>query len=116
MPVLINCPIDDAAFVKRNRSLSLLSALETHIRDDQKEGSNCQLIDPQDARIRRNDNLLYWGYHIADGSMPRLAFNEVLGHSLPRPDDLQPAEHLEIKTSIQQMHEPLASEPTAAAA
>ena len=80
------------------------------------EGSNCQLIDPQDARIRRNDNLPYWGYYIVDGSMPRQAFNEVLGHSLPRPDVLQLAEHLEIKTSIRQMHKPLASEPTAAAA
>ena len=38
LPILIICFIDDAAFVKRNRSLSLLSALETHIRDDQKEG------------------------------------------------------------------------------
>ncbi len=47
--------------------------------------------------------------------MPRLAFNEVLGHSLPRPDVLQLAEHLEIKTFIRQMHKPLASEPTAAA-
>ena len=111
---LINCYIDDGAFAKRNRLL--LSALETHIRDYQKEDSNCQLIDPKDARIRRNDNLLYWGYHIVDGSMPRLAFNEVLGRSVPRTDFLQLAEYLEIKTSIREMHKPLASEPTAAAA
>ena len=71
---------------------------------------------PQDARIRRNDNLLYRGYHIFEGSMPRLAFNEVLGRSLPRHDILQLAEQLGIKTSIRQRHKPLASEPTAAAA
>jgi len=111
---LINCYIDDGAFVKRNRSL--LSALETHIRDYQKEDANCQLIDPQDARIRRNENLLYWGYHIVDGSMPRLAFNEVLGRSIPRTDFLQLAEYLEVKTSIRQTHNPLTSEPTAAEA
>ena len=36
--------------------------------------------------------------------MPRLAFNEVLGHSLPRPDVLQLAEHLgfEIKFNIEE--------------
>ena len=104
---LINCYIDDGAFVKRNRTL--LSALENYIRDYQKEDSNCQLIDPKDARIRRNDNLLYWGYHIVDGSMPRLAFNEVLGRSVPRTDFLQLAEYLETKTSIRQKHKPLAT-------
>ena len=104
---LINCYIDDGAFVKRNRTL--LSALENYIRDYQKEDSNCQLIDPKDARIRRNDNLLYWGYHIVDGSMPRLAFNEVIGRSVPRTDFLQLAEYLETKTSIRQKHKPLAT-------
>jgi len=104
---LINCYIDDGAFVKRNRTL--LSALENYIRDYQKEDSNCQLIDPKDARIRRNDNLLYWGYHIVDGTMPRLAFNEVLGRSVPRTDFLQLAEYLETKTSIRQKHKPLAT-------
>ena len=48
--------------------------------------------------------------------MSRLAFNDVLGRSVPCNDFLQLAEGLEIKTSIRTMHKPVASEPTVAAA
>ena len=110
---LINDYIDEDACVKRNQLP--LSALETHICDDHQEDSICQLIDPRDARIQRNDNLLYWGDHIVDGDMPRLAFHEVFGRSIPRSDCLQQKEHLEDKTSVRGMHKPSASEPASAA-
>ena len=48
--------------------------------------------------------------------MPRLAFNDVLGRSVPCTDFLQLAESLEINTSIRTMHKTVASEPTVAAA
>ena len=60
----------------------------------------CQLIDPDYAKIRRSDSLLYWGYHIVDGSKPQLAFRNVAGRSVPRTDFLQLAEYLEDHTEI----------------
>ena len=48
--------------------------------------------------------------------MSRLAFNDVLGRSVPCNDFLQLAEGLEIKTSVRTMHKPVASESTIAAA
>lgn len=96
--VLINCYNDDGSFVRRNRLL--LTALDQTISAYRKEDPNCQLIHPLDAKIRRNDNLLYWGFHIVDGTKPRLAFNEILGRSVPRTDFLQLAEYLENRTSI----------------
>ena len=113
---MINCYTNDGSFLKRNQSL--LSAPETHIRDSQKEDANFQLIDPQDARsdgttilstvpiIASNAACLDW---------PLTKF-EVLGRNVPRTDFLQLAEYMEVKTSIRQMHKPLASESTAAAA
>ena len=97
---LINCYNDDGSFVKRNRLL--LTALEKHINEYKKEDSRCELINPLDAKIRRNDNLLYWGFHIVDGTKPRLAFNEIFGRSVPRTDFLQLAEYLESRTSIKE--------------
>ena len=95
---LINCYNDDGSFVRRNRLL--LTALEEHINEYKKEDSRCDLINPIDAKIRRNDNLLYWGFHIVDGTKPRLAFNEIFGRSVPRTDFLQLTEYLEARTSI----------------
>ena len=101
MLTLINCYNDDGSFVRRNRLL--LTALEQHIITYQKEDKKCELINPLDAKIRRNDNLLYWGFHIVDGTKPRLAFNEIFGRSVPRTDFLQLAEYLENKTTIREL-------------
>lgn len=101
MLTLINCYNDDGSFVRRNRLL--LNALEKHIISYQKEDKKCELINPLDAKIRRNDNLLYWGFHIVDGTKPRLAFNEIFGRSVPRTDFLQLAEYLENKTTIREL-------------
>ena len=106
---LINCYNDDGSFVRRNRLL--LTALEEHINAYKKEDSKCELIHPLDAKIRRNDNLLYWGFHIVDGTKPRLAFNEVFGRSVPRTDFLQLAECLESKTTIRDGKKLSSSEP-----
>ena len=62
--------------------------------------NRCQLIHPDFAKIRRSDSLLYWGYHIVDGSRPQLAFKNVAGRSIPRTDFLQLAEYLEDHTEI----------------
>ena len=63
----------------------------------------CKLIDPDAAKIRHSRALLYWGYHIAEGTQPKLAFTETAGKSYPRTDFLQLAEYLEDHTAIDEL-------------
>ncbi len=98
---LINCFNASKAMSKRNSIL--LSALDKYINSYQKADPKCQLIHPDFARIRRSDSLLYWGYHIVDGSKPQLAFRPVAGRSAPRTDFLQLAEYLEDHTEIREL-------------
>ena len=77
---LINCFNASKSMAKRNAIL--LSALDKHINAYQKKDQKCQLIHPDYAKIRRSDSLLYWGYHIVDGSKPQLAFRPVAGRQL----------------------------------
>jgi chromosome partitioning protein len=78
---------------KRNEVLlsHLRFSLSKYISADPK----CQFIDPEDAKIRSSDALLYWGYHLVEGTKPQLAFQETSGRSYPRTDFLQLAEYLE---------------------
>ena len=98
---LINCFNASKAMSKRNDIL--LSALDKYIKTYQRDDPKCQLIHPDYARIRRSDSLLYWGYHIVDGSKPQLAFRPVAGRSAPRTDFLQLAEYLEDHTEIREL-------------
>ena len=75
MFVLVNCY--NAAKTMKKRNDILLSALDKYISAYQSSDKNCQLIHPDFAKIRRSDLLLYWGYHIVDGSKPQLAFQPV---------------------------------------
>ena len=98
MFALINCFNSSKAMEKRNSIL--LNALNNHIEEYRVVDKKCQLIHPEFAKIRRSDSLLYWGYHIVDGSKPQLAFRNVAGRSVPRTDFLQLAEYLEDHTEI----------------
>ena len=98
---LINCFNASKSMSKRNNIL--LSALSKYINSYQKADPKCQLIHPDYAKIRRSDSLLYWGYHIVDGSKPQLAFRPVAGRSAPRTDFLQLAEYLEDHTEIREL-------------
>jgi chromosome partitioning protein len=49
--------------------------------------------------------LLYWGYHIIEGSKPQLAFRETAGRSYPRTDFLQLAEYLESHTDLDKLRD-----------
>lgn len=95
---VINCFNASKAMNKRNDIL--LTALDRYIKTYQQYDPKCQLIHPEYAKIRRSDSLLYWGYHIVDGSKPQLAFRPVAGRSAPRTDFLQLAEYLEDHTEI----------------
>jgi chromosome partitioning protein len=65
----------------------------------------CKFIDPDAAKIRYSKSLLYWGYHIVEGTKPQLAFCEIAGRSHPRVDFLQLAEYLEEHTTIDRLRE-----------
>ena len=101
MFALINRFNATKAMKKRNEIL--LAALSKYIALYQASDNKCQLIDPDFAKIRRSDSLLYWGYHIVDGSKPQLAFKAVAGRSSPRTDFLQLAEYLEDHTEIREL-------------
>ncbi len=100
---LINCYNPARSMTKRNDIL--LSALSRYINTYQSIDPKCQLIHPDYAKIRRSDSLLYWGYHIVDGSKPQLAFRSVAGRSAPRTDFLQLAEYLVDHTEIRALHQ-----------
>lgn len=99
MFAVINSYITDKTKAKKNEVMlrSLVKALEKFLKQD----SLAHFIDPMDVAIRRSDALLYWGYHIFDGSKPQLAFQFNGGISHPRTDFLQLAEYLEYHTDIQ---------------
>ncbi|MBV5311559.1 AAA family ATPase [Chromatium okenii] len=83
----------------------LLDHLQRHIDLYAATDSKCQLIHPDAAKIRYSVALLYWGYHIIEGSKPQLAFRETAGRSYPRTDFLQLAEYLENHTDIDKLRD-----------
>jgi chromosome partitioning protein len=80
-------------FQKRNDVLFayLQSSLQDYLDQDQR----ASLIHPDEAKIRYSHALLYWGFHIIEGSAPQLAFKLLGGRSYPRSDFLQLADVVE---------------------
>lgn len=95
---LINSYDPSKAIEKKNEVL--LTHLKKEIDRYAQHDPKCRLIPPEEARIRHSSALLYWGYHIIDGSRPQLAFRETAGRSYPRTDFLQLAEYLENHTDL----------------
>lgn len=58
-------------------------------------------IDPAEASIRYSKQLLYWGYHLFDGTQPALAFRSMGRYSYPKMDFLKLVDYLEANTAIQ---------------
>jgi chromosome partitioning protein len=101
MFALINSYDSSKETAKRNEILlaHLKKSLSKYTSIDPK----CKFIDPDAAKIRSSKALLYWGYHIVEGTKPQLAFKEIAGKSYPRTDFLQLAEYLEDHTSIDEL-------------
>lgn len=80
-------------FQKRNEVLLayLQAALQPYLEQDRLAA----VIHPDEAKIRYSHALLYWGFHIIEGSAPQLAFKLSGGRSYPRSDFLQLADVLE---------------------
>jgi chromosome partitioning protein len=103
MFALINNYHSDRSFAKRNQVLRdhLKKSLAKYTSID----SKCKFIDPDAANIRYSTSLLYWGYHIVEGTKPQLAFDSNGGRSHPRTDFLQLAEYLEEHTTIDELRQ-----------
>ena len=103
MFALINNYHSNKNFARRNQVLKyhLKKSLSKYTSTDPK----CKFIDPDAAKIRYSTSLLYWGYHIVEGTKPQLAFKEVGGKCHPRTDFLQLAEYLEEHTTIDELRQ-----------
>ncbi len=103
MFALINNYQPAQTFAEKNQILRdhLKRSLSKYISQDPK----CKFIDPEAAKIRYSQSLLYWGYHIVEGTQPQLAFKEHGGRSHPRTDFLQLAEYLEDHTTIDELRQ-----------
>jgi chromosome partitioning protein len=95
----------DSSKDTEKRNGVLLSHLKKSLSKYTSTDRNCKFIDPDAAKIRSSKSLLYWGYHIVEGTKPQLAFREVSGRSYPRTDFLQLAEYLESHTDIDELRE-----------
>jgi chromosome partitioning protein len=89
---------------RRNEVLNdiLKSEFEELTVDD----SRCHYIDPETVAIRFSKQLLYWGYHLVEGSKPQLAFREIAGRSFPKADFLKLLDYLEEHTQIESLRNP----------
>ena len=103
MFALINNYDSSKETAKRNEVL--LSHLKKSLSKYTSTDPKCKFIDPDAAKVRSSKSLLYWGYHIVEGTKPQLAFREVAGRSYPRTDFLQLAEYLESHTDIDELRE-----------
>ncbi|OZA18371.1 MAG: hypothetical protein B7X85_03675 [Thiotrichales bacterium 17-46-47] len=85
----------DASKEFQKRNDVLLAYLQSALTDYLKQDELATLIHPDEARIRYSHALLYWGFHIIEGSAPQLAFKLTGGRSYPRSDFLQLADVVE---------------------
>lgn len=79
MPMFAIINSYDVSKDAEKRNGVLLQHLQRHIDLYAATDPKCQLIHPDAAKIRYSVSLLYWGYHIIEGSKPQLAFRETAG-------------------------------------
>ena len=83
---------------KRNNLLN--QVLKTQFKTIADNDPRCNYIDPDEVAIRFSKQLLYWGYHLFDGSSPTLAFRTFGRYSHPRMDFLKLVDYLEEHTDL----------------
>jgi chromosome partitioning protein len=85
-----------------NRNNLLNQALQTQFKQLRETDARLHYIDPAECAIRFSKQLLYWGFHLFDGSKPQLAFKTVGRYSYPRMDFLKLVDYLELQTQVLQ--------------
>ena len=84
-----------------NRNNLLNQALQTQFKQMREADNRLHYINPAECAIRFSKQLLYWGFHLFDGTKPSLAFRSSGRYSYPRMDFLKLVDYLEIYTPIQ---------------
>jgi chromosome partitioning protein len=85
-----------------NRNNLLNQALQTQFKQLRETDARLHYINPAECAIRFSKQLLYWGFHLFDGSKPQLAFKTVGRYSYPRMDFLKLVDYLELQTQVLQ--------------
>jgi chromosome partitioning protein len=85
------------------RNQTLFQLLKRDLQPVLHKDDKSHLISPQAACIRFSNSLFYWGYHIVEGTLPELAFQEYGGRSHPREDFLALADYLQHHTDIEKV-------------
>jgi chromosome partitioning protein len=83
-----------------NRNNLLNQALQTQFKQLRETDSRLHYINPAQCAIRFSKQLLYWGFHLFDGSKAQLAFKTVGRYSYPRMDFLKLVDFLELETEV----------------
>lgn len=83
-----------------NRNRLLNQALQTQFMQMRERDPRLHYINPEECAIRFSKQLLYWGFHLFDGSKPQLAFKTVGRYSYPRMDFLKLVDFLELRTPV----------------
>ncbi|MBA2735727.1 MAG: ParA family protein [Pyrinomonadaceae bacterium] len=83
-----------------NRNTLLNQVLKTQFKQLSERAARLHYIDPHECAIRFSKQLMYWGFHLFDGTKPQLAFRTVGRYSYPRMDFLKLVDYLEMQTQI----------------
>jgi len=84
-----------------NRNTLLNQVLKTQFKQLSERDARFHYIDPYECAIRFSKQLMYWGFHLFDGTKPQLAFRAVGRYSYPRMDFLKLVDYLEMQPQIQ---------------
>lgn len=84
-----------------NRNNLLNQVLKTQFKQMSETDARLHYIDPAECAIRFSKQLMYWGFHLFDGTKPSLAFRTVGRYSYPRMDFLKLVDYLETQTEVQ---------------
>lgn len=84
-----------------NRNALLNQVLKTQFKQMSERDSRIHYIDPTECAVRFSKQLMYWGFHLFDGTKPQLAFRSVGRYSYPRMDFLKLVDYLELQPNFQ---------------
>jgi ATPases involved in chromosome partitioning len=97
--VLINSLQKD----EENRNALLNNVLKAQFKQLAESDPRLHYIDPAEVAIRYSKQLLYWGFHLFEGTKPSLAFKTVGRYSYPRMDFLKLVDFLEMRTEVRKV-------------
>lgn len=86
---------------EENRNTLLNQVLKTQFKQMSEYDARLHYINPEECAIRFSKQLMYWGFHLFEGTKPQLAFRTVGRYSYPRIDFLKLVDYLEMHAQVQ---------------